>query len=64
VSKEKSNAKKQTAQAMEAYLRQARRGERIAAGTRRWIGRVTCIVIGISLYQLAESFKWFGISCH
>ena len=58
-----SDAKKRAADAMEAYLRQTRRGERIEAGSRRWIGRVTCMVIGISFYQLAEGFGWFGISC-
>ena len=63
MSKEESNAKKQADRAMEAYLRQNRRGERIEAGTRRWMGRLTCMAIGISLYQLAQGNGWFGIGC-
>lgn len=48
---------------MEAYLRQSRRGDRIEAGVRRWMGRVTCMAIGISLYQLAQGNGWLGIGC-
>jgi hypothetical protein len=58
-----SDARKRTADAMEAYLQQTRRGERIEAGSRRWLGRLACMAIGISLYQLAEGFEWFSLSC-
>jgi hypothetical protein len=58
-----SDAKKETADAMEAYLQQTRRGKRIeqvvAGGLADWHAWPS----GSPSTQLAEGFGWFGLSC-